>query len=167
MLGVRNHINIYLNNHLSRPENPFTVPVEHYGNYAEVLLDRDGVLAPYGQDINTATIDRVNEIIRSCTDTQFRIVTNGSGSCDGIEAPVIRTSPPRMKQFPGVLAGVVAKPADSLLVTDGPTEAFVALMYGFDVAWIRDGYLAHPYEERFRELARPFKPRVNALLGDN
>jgi hypothetical protein len=140
----------------------FDVTTDQISPYRRVILDRDGVLAPFGEEISP---DIVNHFVnlRDATDCNFTIGTNGSGIAEIEGLEVIRTRP-LIKQFPGVLKGIADTPDSTLLVTDSPTETVVSWASGMSTIYIKNSYEAHPVEEIFRRCIRPSSWLVYRLL---
>ena len=149
---------------VSRPDNVFGLTPEllRLNGSSDVILDRDGLLGHHGAPIDPSRAKHVNGLIFSFPDTRFTIVTNGHSDTSPVEAEVIRTYPPFIKQFrPRLLRGLVDDPGKSLYVTDSLSETTVAWAVGFNVLYVRNKLTPHPTEQ----LMRSFRGPVSRPIG--
>jgi hypothetical protein len=135
----------------------------HTMPFSYVLIDLDGVLGPHRGDIPESSKEHLNMLEEESPNSEFKIVTNGlSRSIEGIET--VRTRPPLIKQFPGVLRSVTDDPRSTLVLTDSPTETLASYLSGIETIYIKNSFRPHPAESVFRLMLRPVRKPVYRLL---
>lgn len=139
------------------------IPPDDFAKYSHALIDRDGVLAGYGYPIEEDVLEKLHQISRN---TRVTVVTNGTGDIPELPGiDTLRTRPPRIKQFPGVLRNCVDTPISSILVSDSPTEIGCALIAGMHGLYVKNSLNPHPVEAAFRTTIRPLRGLAYRLAG--
>lgn len=151
---------------VERPIDIGAISAEMLEPFKDVIFDRDGTLGHFGQRIDPSTALHVNRLIEDNPEKRFTIITNGSSDTSPINADVIRTPMPFIKQFrPRLLKNYVEEPDRSILITDSFSETTLVRILGFHVYYLEEKLTPHPYEQFLRNITKPLRAPVAKLIG--